>query len=97
MNKLEFIARHCKASVSLTYREGADCYQKLTDMASSAEYFHEENFLDGEMAQCVETDEYWCLQFYPDTPVGFYHAISHDLDKLLDWGVEIIKKDRGLK
>lgn len=95
MNKLEEIAKRCKASVSLTYRDRADYYEELKDIVElkgdgNGEYFHASEFLDGELEKCIETDQYWCLQFYPETPIGFHHAFSRDLDKLLDWALETL-------
>lgn len=94
--KLKKIASMCKSSVSLEYRELSNVYEKLSDRVSYADegstYMHTSNFLDGELDKCIKTDEYWNLHFYPETPVGFYSAYSNDLDKLLDWALDILNK-----
>lgn len=98
-SKLQLIADKCKASVSLDYRSQSSYYNKLTDELKTdgdgnGEYFHASNFLDAEdLNKCVETDQYWCLHFYPNSPVGFHHAFSHDLEKLLDWALDILKDE----
>lgn len=100
--KLKEIARRCKGPVSLEYRDRAGCYEKLKDIVTTGEddydYYHESNFITPEdFNKCVETDEYWCLQFYPDTPVGFYYAFAHDMDALLNWGIMILDKNESGK
>lgn len=33
--------------------------------------------------KAIATDSMWCLQWYPDTPIGFYRLFACDLDVLL--------------
>lgn len=35
-------------------------------------------------AKAVETDELWTLQWYPDTPIGFYFVAAPTLERLLE-------------
>jgi len=37
-----------------------------------------------------ETNNLVHIQFYPDTPIGFYNILHYDLDKALDLALEII-------
>jgi hypothetical protein len=93
MDKLQKIASLCKCSVTLEYREFSRVYETLKEnIDDGLTYVKNKNFLDGELEKCLETDRYWCLQFYPQSPVGFYYAFSNDLDKLFDWALEVIEK-----
>lgn len=93
------IASLCKGCVSLNYRERSSYYETLrenviTEGDGNGDFYHATEFLDGELDKCLQTDQYWCLQFYPDSPVGFYHAFSHDLNKLLEWGLNILEREQ---
>ena len=37
-----------------------------------------------EKKKAIETNDYWRLQWYPDTPVGFYVLMAHNLEALLE-------------
>ena len=89
MEKLNKLAERCKASVHLEYRSQSAYYQTLTDLLRDPE--DKEQFLSEEDYQiCLATDKYWELQFYPDTPVGFYKLIGSDVEKLLDRALEVV-------
>lgn len=95
MDKLKLLASKCNASVQLTYRDLSDVYEKLEDR--NDDYYADDTFLNEEdRAKCIETDQYWTLHFYPDTPVGFYHAHASDPDMLLDMALEIMSKQNPM-
>ena len=35
--------------------------------------------------RAIDTDEIWTLQWYPDTPVGFYALAAPTFEELLEW------------
>lgn len=93
MDKLKQLQSFCKSSISLEYRARSRVYETLSEAAVTQDkYYGPDTFLSEEdMKKCFETDEYWTLHFYPDTPVGFYHAHSNDVEALLDWGLAIME------
>jgi hypothetical protein len=87
----------CKAEISLTYREGANCYQTLKQEMEDWPDWYDDSFSSEEdKAHCIETDKWWSLQFYPETPIGSYVLHGSDPIALIDRAIEIIKKDRGI-
>ena len=38
----------------------------------------------GERERCLGTGELWTIQWYPNTPVGFYRLAASTLEALLD-------------
>ena len=48
---------------------------------------HEQDFLNinnGKL-KCIEQYYWWNMQFYPRTPVGFWHGYSHDINELFEY------------
>jgi hypothetical protein len=41
-----------------------------------------------EMENAIETDDMWAVQWYPDTPIGFYWVAACSLEALLLWCLE---------
>lgn len=97
MSKLKELAELCKAEIHLTYRGEANCYKTLKEvMEYKDDLYGSDDFETPEdLALCLETDKYWTLHFYPDTPVGFYRINGSSPDRIIDWAIELIKKDRG--
>lgn len=44
----------------------------------------------------IETDTIVELQFYPNSPIGFYKIYHYDVDKAIDKAIEILKKDERI-
>lgn len=34
--------------------------------------------------KCIETNDFWTIQWYPDTPVGFCYIVASTLEKALE-------------
>lgn len=100
MEKLKQLASMCKASCSLEWRCGADYYETLKQAIEKGDsyYCDEDDFLSAEdRVKCMETDEYWTIHFYPDTPIGFYKFHGSDCNALVEQAISIIKRDRGIE
>jgi len=41
-----------------------------------------------EFKLAFDNNSYWKLQWYPDSPVGFYVLLAYNLDKLLEHAVK---------
>lgn len=38
--------------------------------------------------EAVKTNDFWTIQWYPDTPVGFCHMAAPTIEKLLQYAAE---------
>lgn len=94
MDKLKELMAKCKCSITLTVNKHRDHYQSIADYLQEEKDFSN----DGEMlceadveAKIIETDTLIELQFYPNTPVGFYKVVHYDLDLALDEALACFK------
>lgn len=90
MNKLQELIKLCECSVSVEVNAHRDVYM------TAYKYLVEAN-LEGEDRDIVDEmvlrDFIIEIQFYPNTPVGFYKVWHYDLDMALDECLEIIKEN----
>ena len=76
-----------KYGLFLTHNEHRDYYEKAEDYIregcerSSATVWKN----DEAKQRAIETDEIWELQWYPNTPIAFYHVAAPTLAELLEW------------
>jgi len=91
--KLKELLSKCKAGVIISVNEHRNYY-------SSAELTLErlyDGVCDPEIADDVrntmlETDTIVEIQFYPDTPIGFYSVYHHDIECALDEALSALKR-----
>lgn len=77
-------------SLSLEHNEHKNYYDDIGDFINSLKY-NDEDFVSLEEKQrCIDTDEIWVLQYYPNTPVGYNLIIASTLDAIL----EQVQKDK---
>ncbi len=85
MDKLMELLGRCKCGVYLTVNEHRDYYQTAAQALVEADRFEcPPQIAPDVKAQMIETNTIVRLQFYPDTPIGFYSIWHHDLDAALD-------------
>ena len=85
MDKLKTLLARCKCGVHLTINDHRDVYETAEQAIEKLEMFMPDLELDPQVrAKIIETDTLIDLHFYPDTPVGFYKVLHHDLDAALD-------------
>lgn len=80
MEELQYLMDNCKAGVYVSINQHRDYYQSLS------EYLTEEDIEDiGEdiWEEMQKRDTVVVVQFYPDSPVGFFVLHHYDLDKAL--------------
>ena len=80
MNGMKF-PKH-EASMSLNHNEHKACYDPIAAYISELP-FHEWATPTSK-ARCIETDEIWELQWYPNTPVGFCTMYGATLEEVLE-------------
>ena len=85
MDKLARLLALCKCGVYLTVNEHRDYYdtpaQRLEELESRE---CPPKISDEVRAGILSSGNIVELQFYPDTPVGFYCIVHYDLDAALD-------------
>ena len=87
--RLTALTARCRASVTVSmnphrdYYETPEVYIKGRDGEVSSD----------ELSEMVRTDTLIELQFYPDTPIGFFLLFGLDLDALLDEALEILDNE----
>jgi len=92
LQKLQKIISKCKCSVNLTINCHKDYHQTVQ------EYLNDQMELSGndlEIENDIETkmneiDTIIELQFYPDTPIGFYRIFHYNLEQALNEALEIL-------
>jgi len=66
-----------KCGLYLSHNDHRDYYETVE------EYYNREQFIsDQEWEKAVATDSVWTLQWYPDTPVGFYIVSASTLEAI---------------
>jgi len=81
MEKLNKLIELCKYSVHLTINGHRDYYK------TAGQYFNknpEEDIEPDVYEKMKELDTIIELQYYPDTPVGFYKIYHYDLERAID-------------
>mgnify|MGYP001611763222 CR=1 FL=1 len=73
-----------KAGLYLNHNEHLTSYSTVEGFIRD-EYYDAKDFISqDQMKKAIETNQCWCLQWYPDTPVGLCRLLAADLDQLLD-------------
>ena len=84
MDKLIELISRCKCEVTVTANEHRTSYVKLEEWLADSEKHGGLEINPSIRQKMVETDTMINIQFYPDTPVGFYDIYHYDLDAALD-------------
>ncbi len=77
-----------KAGLYLTHNQHKDYYETVEEHV--LEYMGKAYFVSAEdYNKCVDTDELWELQWYPETPIGFHKVCGSALEIVLQKALEI--------
>jgi ribosome-associated translation inhibitor RaiA len=87
MNKFQHILSLCKCGVYLSVNNHRDYYESVE------KYLEDRNDeVDVDVKKkMIETDTIVEIQFYPNTPIGFYRVYHHNLDGALDAAIRILE------
>ena len=92
MDYLKLIAERCKASVSVTINKHRDYYQSVQDAINEeADWYG--NIDEETFNKMIDTDTIVSIQFYPNTPIGFYTVHHYDLTEALKKAWEILENE----
>jgi len=84
MDKLKELLTRCKSGVYLTVNEYRDNYDTLEHWLEELDIRECKPKISDEVrAGILSSGNIVELQFYPDTPIGFYVIVHHDLDEAL--------------
>ena len=73
-----------KCGLYLEHNAYKDIYQTVEQAVRELDENYEEAWLPGEREKALQTGEIWTLQWYPDTPIGFWFKIAASLEALLE-------------
>lgn len=73
---LDWLPPH-KCGLHLMHNEHKDVYETVEQYFDAEDFYSVEDF-----QKCCETNEVWCLQWYPFTPVGFNRICASSLEML---------------
>jgi hypothetical protein len=88
-DKIQKILERCKCSFTIEVNDHRDVYETVETYVSS------EDISPEVLAEMIAKDTVVRVQFYPDTPVGFYVIYHHDLDAALNEAIQIIEGLNG--
>ncbi len=74
-----------KASLHLTHNQHLAYYRTVQEAIDDADHgYTDDCWASPEQKQkAIDTNECWTLQWYPETPVGFFMVSGADLDAVL--------------
>lgn len=89
---LKTLLGRCKCGVFLTVNEHRDYYETPQQcLERHAELECPPEISDEVRAGILSSGNIVDLHFYPDTPIGGYHIVHHDLDEALRLALECLR------
>jgi len=89
MDKLQKLLARCKCGITINIDDHKNSYETAAAALETLEACGIE--IDADVkAKIIETDTLIDLQFYPDTPIGFYKVIHYSWESALDLALEAI-------
>lgn len=80
-----------KSGLYLTHNEHKDVYETVKDWIEfSHPAYDKDDFISPEdMQKCIESNDCWSLQWYPNTPIGFHKVCGSTLEIVLNRAMAI--------
>ncbi len=95
MDKFKELLAKCKCGVFVSVNEHRDYYKSVEDQLEERKRREcQPEYTDEVRDAMIESDTIVEITFFPDTPIGSYQIIHHDLDKALDMALASIATDR---
>ncbi len=73
-----------EAALHLVHNDHKGVYRTVAQAIDHEDWGYRDWVSDEQKQKAIETNECWFVQWYPDTPVGFYVLAAADLDVLLE-------------
>ncbi|MBC8485985.1 MAG: hypothetical protein H8D45_08090 [Bacteroidetes bacterium] len=97
MNKLNELIKRCKCGIYLEINEYRDCYKTVEEAIKNLNEFQEEE-IDRELAnRMIKENTIISLQFYPETPIGFYKVYGTSVEEVLKEALETLDEESKTK
>jgi hypothetical protein len=94
LNKLDILAKLCKAGVHVRYNDHTTNYETIPQYLQRRSRDEGHPLAPDVFDAMVDNDLVVEVQFYPDTPISSYVVIGHNLDALLDEAITIVRDNR---
>ena len=72
-----------KASLHLVHNDHKAYYITVAQSIEDDDHGYKEWVSEEQKQKAIKTNDCWYIQWYPDTPIGFYIMAAADLDVLL--------------
>lgn len=60
--------------------------EKYIQEKIATEGWCDDDFISPEDKQkCIDSNDFWTIQWYPNTPVSFFYVVGSDLEKCLNY------------
>lgn len=97
MSDLATLVSLCKCGVHVTVNRHRDFYEPIEKFLESGRGTDFSDMTDDVRREMVARDTLIEVQFYMDTPIGFYLVYHFDVDAALAEAVKIARADRGVQ
>ena len=85
ITQLENMLPKNECSLTLEHNPHKDIYLTVQEWIELTDESHMYQWKDdADKQEAISTDELWTLQWYTDTPIGFYAVAASTISKLLD-------------
>lgn len=89
---MEELIKKCKCGVYLEVNRYRDYYHTIVEAIESENTWNTETVIDTELSnRMMKENMFISLQFYPDTPVGFYKVYGTSLAEVVEKAFECIE------
>ena len=78
-----------KAGLHLTHNEHRNYYETVESAIERGTYSRDDFPDEAEIAACIAADSVWSLQWYPDTPIGFYCVCAATFERVLQLAADV--------
>jgi hypothetical protein len=76
-----------KAGLYITHNDHLASYDSVKDYMERIGY--EDTFISHEeYEKAIELNDYWCIQWYPETPIGFNVVCATTFEKALEYALK---------
>jgi hypothetical protein len=91
MGDLRFPAH--KAALHLTHNNHLSYYRTVAQEIEDEACDYTDWVNEEQKQKAIDTNDCWCLHWYPHTPIGFNTLAAHDLDVLLAAALKMDEAD----
>jgi hypothetical protein len=79
-----------KGGLHISHNQHHGYYEKVEEAIGGEDctYPRDDFPDDDEIKKCIETDSVWTIQWYPETPIGFFRVSAATLSRALEFALE---------